>query len=367
MKRYGTFAVGLLAITAIAAVAVLGFDVSLRGSRFRSVCSLHRRIRRTARRRPKELKAVFDRIGEAFKSLQGRPTRKSSRASRRVLTTSSPRTSSKVQEALDKGVEAKAALDAAMEAEKKHVDELERSSTSSASTIPTKAKQILELKSSTTLKSACRRAQAAVVAARRQGLRRIQVRLGPLSARRQGQPDAGRGQDPVGRLRSGRRLLRHAGHLRRSSRRSTRPARCASMRRCSTISTDALEGIEDLGEAGVGYAGEPRRATPPRRRSASGRSRCSTIDTEPKATQNLLDDANVDVEAGSADKVGDKIGRFENSEFVTGAPTRSAASWLRLHRGADSGSGVTWGRSAISAPALTATSPPRQGRQALST
>jgi HK97 family phage major capsid protein len=66
------------------------------------------------------------------------------------------------------------------------------------------------------------------------------------------------------------------------------------------------------------------------------------IDTEPKATQQLLDDANVDVEGWLSGKVGNKLGRFENAEFVTGAPTRSAAS-RGLHRTADSGSGVTWG------------------------
>lgn len=87
-----------------------------------------------------------------------------------------------------------------------------------------------------------------------------------------------------------------------------------------TISTDAMEGIEDLGEAGAGYADE---------RSTSGNTTTPQvgkwripvfmIDTEPKATQQLLDDAAVDVEAWLAGKVADKFARFENNEFVNGA------------------------------------------------
>jgi HK97 family phage major capsid protein len=46
------------------------------------------------------------------------------------------------------------------------------------------------------------------------------------------------------------------------------------------------------------------------------------IDTEPKATQQLLDDAAIDVEAWLADKVANKFGRFENSEFVNGAANK---------------------------------------------
>ncbi len=109
-----------------------------------------------------------------------------------------------------------------------------------------------------------------------------------------------------------------------------------------TIGTDGIEGIEDLGEAGAAYAGE---------RSTSGDSTTPQvgkwaigtwiIDTEPKITQKLLDDANVDVEAWLGSKVGDKFGRFENSEFVVGASKiRGITSYPML---ADSGSGVAWG------------------------
>lgn len=110
-----------------------------------------------------------------------------------------------------------------------------------------------------------------------------------------------------------------------------------------TISTDALEGIEDLDEAGAGYAGEHTTSgntdTP-----EVGKWRIPVwwIDTEPKATQQLLDDAAVDIEAWLAGKVGSKLGRFENAEYVAGddGKIRGLTSYTTA---ADDGSGVTWG------------------------
>ncbi|MBU6430048.1 MAG: phage major capsid protein, partial [Cyanobacteria bacterium REEB65] len=111
-----------------------------------------------------------------------------------------------------------------------------------------------------------------------------------------------------------------------------------------TISTDALEGIEDLGEAGAGYAGEHTQGTDTTTPQV-GKWRIPVfwIDTEPKATQQLLDDAAVDIEAWLAAKVADKISRFENSEFVTGAANKIRGFMLGYTQAADSGSGVTWG------------------------
>jgi HK97 family phage major capsid protein len=111
------------------------------------------------------------------------------------------------------------------------------------------------------------------------------------------------------------------------------------------ISTDALEGMEDLGEAGAGYAGEHTQgsdSTTPQ--LGKWRIPVHIIDTEPKATQSLLDDAVVDVEAWLAEKVGSKLGRFENSEFVTGAAARILGFAAGYTAAADSGSGVTWGQ-----------------------
>lgn len=109
------------------------------------------------------------------------------------------------------------------------------------------------------------------------------------------------------------------------------------------ITTDALEGIEDLGEAGAGYAGEQAQGsdtTTPQ--VGKWRIPVFWIDTEPKATQQVLDDPAVDVEGWLAAKVGEKLGRFENNEFVNGAADkiRGIASYTTA---ADDGSGVTWG------------------------
>lgn len=108
------------------------------------------------------------------------------------------------------------------------------------------------------------------------------------------------------------------------------------------ISTDKLEGIEDLGEAGAGYAGEQTQGSDTTTPQIGKWSiPVYWIDTEPKTTQQLLDDASVDVEAWLGDKVGDKFARFENSEYVNGASKiRGFASYTTA---LDSGSGVTWG------------------------
>ena len=112
-----------------------------------------------------------------------------------------------------------------------------------------------------------------------------------------------------------------------------------------TISTDALEGIEDNGEAGAGYAGEQAQGsdtTTPQ--VGKWRIPVYWIDTEPKTTQQLLDDANVDIEAWLAAKVADKFGRFENNEFINGNTGRIFGFVKGYTAAADSGSGVTWGQ-----------------------
>jgi HK97 family phage major capsid protein len=112
-----------------------------------------------------------------------------------------------------------------------------------------------------------------------------------------------------------------------------------------SISTDAIEGIEDLGEAGAGYAGEAAQGsdtTTPQ--IGKWRIGVHWIDTEPKTTQQLLDDAAVDVEAWLSGKVSDKFARFENSEFVTGAANRIRGFMLGYTQTSDTGSGVTWGQ-----------------------
>lgn len=111
-----------------------------------------------------------------------------------------------------------------------------------------------------------------------------------------------------------------------------------------TISTDALEGIEDLDEAGAGYAGEQNTSgnadTP---QVGKWKIQVYWIDTEPKATQQLLDDAAIDVEGWLAGKVADKFARFENAEFVKG-DTGKIRGLTSYPTAADTGSGVAWGK-----------------------
>lgn len=112
-----------------------------------------------------------------------------------------------------------------------------------------------------------------------------------------------------------------------------------------TIGTDALEGIEDTGDAGAGYAGEQAQGgdtTTPQ--VGKWRIPVFWLDTEPKTTQQLLDDANVDIEAWLAAKVANKFSRFENTEFVTGAKNKILGFVNGYTQTADSGSGVTWGQ-----------------------
>jgi len=109
------------------------------------------------------------------------------------------------------------------------------------------------------------------------------------------------------------------------------------------ITTDKLEGIEDLGDAGAGYAGENAQGSDTTTPQIGKWSiPVYIIDTEPKATQSILDDAGIDIEAWLADKVANKFARFENAEFVTGSSKiRGFTSYTGA---ADSGSGVTWGQ-----------------------
>ena len=111
----------------------------------------------------------------------------------------------------------------------------------------------------------------------------------------------------------------------------------------TSISTDALEGIEDLDEAGAAYAGE-RATSGDDRTPTVGRWRIPVywIDTEPKATQQLLDDASVNIESWLAAKVADKFARFENREFVRGDSNRIRGI-TAYPTADDTGAGVAWG------------------------
>ena len=86
-----------------------------------------------------------------------------------------------------------------------------------------------------------------------------------------------------------------------------------------TISTNSLEGINDLDEAAAGWTSEigtrSDSATP-----TVGKYAIEAFEmyAMPKVTQKLLDDAAIDIEAWLADKVATKMARIEGAAFVTG-------------------------------------------------
>lgn len=110
-----------------------------------------------------------------------------------------------------------------------------------------------------------------------------------------------------------------------------------------TISTDKLEGVEDLDEAGAGYADE-RNLSGDEKTPQTGKWSLPVfwIDTEPKATQQMLDDSAFNVEGWLGEKVADKFARFENREFVVGAGNR-IRGLTSYPTADDTGAGVPWG------------------------
>lgn len=85
------------------------------------------------------------------------------------------------------------------------------------------------------------------------------------------------------------------------------------------IGSDALEGIEDLGEADAGWVGEVgTRSDTNTPQIGKYRIEAHEMYAQPKASQKLLDDSSVDIEAWLAGKVADKFARVEGAAFVTG-------------------------------------------------
>lgn len=85
------------------------------------------------------------------------------------------------------------------------------------------------------------------------------------------------------------------------------------------ISTDALEGINDLDEASYGWVAETGARTETNTPTVGKyRIECAEMYAAPKATQKLLDDAAVDIEGWLAAKIADKFARVEAAAFITG-------------------------------------------------
>ncbi len=85
------------------------------------------------------------------------------------------------------------------------------------------------------------------------------------------------------------------------------------------ISSDRLEGIADIDEAGDGWVGETE-ARPDTKTPQIGKYEIPAHEqyAQPKATQKLLDDAAVNVESWLSRKVGDRFARREGAAFVIG-------------------------------------------------
>lgn len=85
------------------------------------------------------------------------------------------------------------------------------------------------------------------------------------------------------------------------------------------ISTEALEGIVDNGEAGAGWVSETgARSETGAPQVGKYRIEAHEMYAEPRVTQKLLDDASVDVEGWLAGKVADRFGRLEGLAFWRG-------------------------------------------------
>lgn len=252
----------------------------------------------------------------------------------------------KIEAALDSAVEAKAAIEAKLDAERKEREELElrlsRAGMQAGS--EQEAKALVELKElNDVLRQNCSKRNIPFQELDAKAAADYKAAFAKAMRRPDGQMTEDErktlsvGSDPDG----GYFVTPDTtGRIVRKVYESSPIRQIASVQ---VISTDALEGIEDLGEAGAGYAGEHSTSgdtTTPQ--VGKWRIPVFWIDTEPKTTQQLLDDAAVDVEAWLSAKVADKFARFESAEFVTGASKiRGITSYTTA---ADDGSGVTWGQ-----------------------
>lgn len=112
-----------------------------------------------------------------------------------------------------------------------------------------------------------------------------------------------------------------------------------------TISTDAIEGIVDNGEAGAGWTSETgTRSETTTPTVGKWRIEAHEMYAEPRVTQKLLDDAAVDVETWLGGKVADKFARIEGTAFWNGngsGQPRGLATYTTVATGDDS---RAWGQ-----------------------
>jgi HK97 family phage major capsid protein len=100
------------------------------------------------------------------------------------------------------------------------------------------------------------------------------------------------------------------------------------------ISSDALEGLFDLDEAASGWVGETdARAETATPQLGKWRIPVHELFAKPKATQKLLDDASINMEAWLASKVAEKFARDESNAFVVGNGVNKPRGFLTYANG----------------------------------
>lgn len=100
------------------------------------------------------------------------------------------------------------------------------------------------------------------------------------------------------------------------------------------ISSDALEGLFDLNEASSGWVGETdSRSETNTPQLGKWRIPAHELYAKPKATQKLLDDASINMEAWLASKVSEKFARDEANAFVVGNGVNKPRGFLTFPSG----------------------------------
>lgn len=286
-----------------------------------------------------EIKSLVEKTGEAFDAFK-----KSNEENLKKRDVVIEEKLTRIEGDLDKAVEAKAALERALNAEKKEREDLELRIQRAGKQIENGDRSELELKSfNIELASAAAERSKSHQDLTEDGYRAYKSAFKSLMkvGKENISPEEVKtllvGSDPDGGY-----LVTPdtSGRMVKKVYETSEVRQIASVQ---TISTDKLEGIEDLGEAGAGYAGESSQGSDTTTPQIGKWSiPVYIIDTEPKATQSILDDAAIDIEAWLADKVANKFARFENSEFCVGS---SKIRGFTSYTGAsDSGTGVTWGQ-----------------------
>lgn len=106
-----------------------------------------------------------------------------------------------------------------------------------------------------------------------------------------------------------------------------------------TITTDSIEYQADWGDAGAEWVGEtvpPTDVTTPT--TSLKKIFVHELATRPRATQKLLEDSGINIEAWLAKKIGNRFGRTEASAFVTGNGVAKPKGFLTY------ANGTAWGQ-----------------------